>query len=78
MSSYASGYPSAGTEDSNDLPSGQAGLQDEDAAFGGVDLYDRDDKPEDLLPGLTAELEKELIELVTQLEQESFPVWRFL
>src|SRR5207302_1171061 len=37
-----------------------------------------EDKIQPLLPELTPELEKKLIELVTEFERENYPVWRFL
>ena len=52
------------------------GLQDEDSAdqIG----EGKDDADAELLEGLTPELEKVIITIITDFEQESYPVWRFL
>lgn len=81
MSSYASGFPQSG--DSYEEPQQtesptqerDQGLQDEDA---NLDEAGEPKKIEPLLDGLTPDLEKKLISLVEQFEQESYPVWRFI
>lgn len=72
MATYSSGFPQSGAESEfqetspetqNDLRKG-----DED------DEQEMEDDPsEELLEGLTPELEKKLIDLVLEFERESYP-----
>src|SRR5712664_3364839 len=59
------------TDDQNQSTSSRQASEDEILS----DEYDAKDKP--LMPGLTKELEKELIGLIMDYEKESYSTWRW-